>query len=151
VAALENCREFKQQKTVIKEIIMLATLCQSPVRRFLVIFCMLTGFTISAGAQSSQTKIPPEFLELDHQRCMNGCVPGFGEKTCKPLCDCTVNEFKNKMSYDKYLDLSVQLSKSDVSPEMRSFLDEVANFCTAEIDRLGIEIGEGAPKSAAPQ
>lgn len=129
---------------------MSTTLNHAPTRRLLAIFLMITGFAFGAIAQSAQTTIPPEFLELDHQRCMNGCVPGFGEKTCKPLCDCTITEFKNKMSYETYLDLSVQLSKSELSPDMRIFLDDVAKFCTAEVERMGIQIGEGAPKPQTP-
>ncbi len=109
-------------------------------RTFLAVTTLMLG-TASVLAQSKT--VPEDLLALDHQRCMNGCVPGFGEQTCKPLCDCTVNEFKTKLTFESYLDMSVQLSRNTVTPEMRAFLDKVANFCTAELDRQGIEIGQG--------
>lgn len=99
--------------------------------------------TASFSANALQDPIPDDFLLLDHQRCMNGCVPGFGETTCRPLCDCTINEFKSKLTYDRYLDMQVQLSRNEVTADMRSFLDGVAKFCTAELDRLGIKVGSG--------
>lgn len=103
-----------------------------------------TTISFSVSAQSQQT-IPEDLLALDHQRCMNGCVPGFGETTCKPLCDCTIKEFKNKLTFERYLELSVQLSKNTLTPELRKFLDDTANYCTAELDRMGIAIGEPEP------
>lgn len=98
--------------------------------------------TTIAVAQQSET-IPEDLLALDHQRCMNGCVPGFGAATCKPLCDCTVAEFKTRLDFEAYLDMSVQLSKNAIKPEMRKLLDDVAKMCTAEIERQGIEVGSG--------
>lgn len=97
--------------------------------------------TMAFSAQGEQ--IPEDLLSLDHQRCMNGCVPGFGEATCKPLCDCTVSEFKKRLDFEAYLDMSVQLSKNAIKPELRALLDDVAKMCTAEIEKQGIEIGSG--------
>lgn len=105
---------------------------------------MLCATTVAAQNKS----VPEDLLALDHQRCMNGCIPGFGEDTCKPLCDCTVGEFRKQLTFEEYLDMSVQLSRNEVAPGMREFLDKVANFCTAELDRLGIVIGDG---TAAPE
>ncbi len=111
-------------------------------------------FTIVVGvtptlAQSQD--IPEDLLALDHQRCMNGCVPGFGEATCKPLCDCTVGEFKKKLTFESYLDMSVQLSRNTLTPELRTFLDTVANYCTAELDRQGIQVGDGGSTPPASE
>lgn len=104
---------------------------------------------VGAATVFAQTReVPEDLLALDHQRCMNGCVPGFGEKTCKALCDCTVSEFKKKLTFESYLDMSVQLSRNALTPELRSFLDTVANYCTAELDRQGIEVGEGTAPPA---
>ena len=96
---------------------------------------------IATPVLAQSQPIPEDLLALDHQRCMNGCVPGFGEQACKVLCDCTVSEFKKKLTFESYLDMSVQLSKNDLTEGVRAFLDTVANYCTAELDRLGIEIG----------
>jgi len=92
-------------------------------------------------AQSSQDVIPKELLDLDYQRCTNDCVPGFGEATCKPLCECTVTEFQKRLNYAQYLDLSVQLSRAEIKPESRALLDNIANYCTAELDKKGIIVG----------
>lgn len=97
--------------------------------------------TFAVTAQSNP--IPADMLALDHQRCMQGCVPGYGEATCKPLCDCTVTEFKKTMSFDEYLDMSVQLSRNAISPALREYLDRVANYCAAEVERSGVEVGSG--------
>ncbi len=122
--------------------------------RFATVMVLMLAVSLSPGnfAQAQQSPVPDDLLALDHQRCMNGCVPGFGEKTCKPLCDCTVSEFKKQLSFETYLDMSVQLTRNAVTPEMQEFLGKVANFCTAELDRKGIEVGEGTDgKPAAPK
>lgn len=101
------------------------------------------------AAQSAQDIIPKELLDLDYQRCENDCVPGFGEATCKPLCECTVGEFQKRLDYAKYLDLSVQLSRGELKPESRTLLDNIANYCTAELDKKGVVIGGPQEKAAA--
>lgn len=110
---------------------------------------LLSASLIAGSVLAQQSEIPADLLALDHQRCMNGCVPGFGEATCKPLCDCTVAEFKKQLTFEQYLDMSVQLSRNEVGPELRKFLDGIANYCTAELDRQGIEIGTGAEAKPA--
>lgn len=100
-------------------------------------------FLFSGGVLAQSSEIPSELLDLDRQRCMRDCVPGFGETTCKPLCDCTVVEFKKRLDFSRYLDLSAQLSRGEVDPENRKMLDEIANQCAAELERSGIKVGEG--------
>ena len=113
------------------------------------VMVVLMPFQTMAFAQ--QKPIPDDLLALDHQRCMNGCVPGYGEQTCKPLCDCTIGEFKKQLTFEAYLDMSVQLTRNIVSAEMQEFLNKVANFCTGELDRNGIVIGEGVKPAPAEQ
>ena len=123
---------------------------------FIGLLALLFATAFSAQAayvlQPAANQIPEELLVLDHQRCMNGCVPGFGDKTCKPLCDCTVVEFRKKMDYDTYIVMSAQLAQNNVSAEMRALLDGIAKMCAAEIERLGIEVGEGSelPEPSRP-
>ncbi|MEX0299375.1 MAG: hypothetical protein AB3N28_09920 [Kordiimonas sp.] len=114
---------------------------------------MVVGFCASGAAiaQSSQDVIPKELLDLDYQRCENDCVPGFGEATCKPLCECTVSEFQKRLDYARYLDLSVQLSRGELKPESRILLDDIAKHCTAELDKNGIAVGSPDPETKAPQ
>lgn len=98
---------------------------------------------ISCVVVAQQTDpIPDVYLAVDHKDCMSGCVPGFGEKTCKPLCDCTVSQFKQKLSFDQYKDMRLQISRNEVLPDMRIFLDDVAKICTAELDQQGVVVGE---------
>ena len=119
-------------------------------RFFAVMLLVLSGFLpVEHSAFAQQNPVPDDLLALDHQRCMNGCVPGFGEQTCKPLCDCTVGEFKKQLSFDTYLDMSVQLTRNTVTPEMREFLGKIANYCTEELDRKGIEVGQGVEGNPA--
>lgn len=106
----------------------------------LAVFIAMLG---SGAALAQKTEIPAELLDLDRQRCMTDCVPGFGEETCKPLCDCTVAEFKKRLDFDKYLDLSAQLSRNELTAENRSFLDSVAKYCTAQLDKAGVPVGGG--------
>ena len=114
-----------------------------------IVMAVLSLAFFAAPVLAQSKPIPEDLLALDQQRCMNGCVPGFGEKTCKSLCDCTVNEFKKKLTFESYLDMSVQLSKNELTESVRSFLDTVANYCTAELDRKGIEVGEGTSEGDA--
>jgi len=107
------------------------------IRSFLFLLYVAGGS--AAFAQSSQ--IPKDLLDLDYQRCVNDCVPGFGETTCKPLCECTVGEFKKRLDFDTYLELSVQLSRSEISPKNRALLDDVAKMCTAKLEADGVVIG----------
>lgn len=100
-------------------------------------------FFAGSAAQAQSAEIPADLLDLDRQRCLSECVPGYGEATCKPLCECTVTEFKKRLDFSRYLDLSAQLSRNELSPENRTFLDEVANYCTAELDKSGVQVGSG--------
>lgn len=108
-----------------------------------ILFLIVVFAIFQPKATAQEKTIPADLLTLDHQRCMNGCVPGFGEQTCKPLCDCTVDEFKKQLTFEAYLDMSVQLTRNSLTQEMQAFLGKVANYCTGELDRKGIEIGEG--------
>jgi len=114
-----------------------------------VMFSFISVLNAEHATLAQQNPIPEDLLTLDHQRCMNGCVPGFGEQTCRPLCDCTMGEFKKQLSFEAYLDMSVQLTRNTVTPEMQEFLGKVANFCTAELDRKGIEVGQGVEEKPA--
>ncbi|WP_308911813.1 hypothetical protein [Pseudokordiimonas caeni] len=104
---------------------------------------------VAAGTSAMAAPIPEDLLAVDQQRCMKGCVPGYGEATCKPLCDCTVREFKNRLDMDKYLSLSVELSKNEVSDTNRTLLDDIAKMCAAEIEKANIPVGE--PQAETPQ
>lgn len=107
------------------------------------LFVLVIIAIFQPGVMAQEKTIPEDLLALDHQRCMNGCVPGFGEQTCKPLCDCTVGEFKKQLTFEAYLDMSVQLTRNTLTPELQKFLAKVANYCTGELDRKGIEVGNG--------
>lgn len=107
------------------------------IRNILITLYMAGG--AAAFAQSSQ--IPDDMLALDRQRCENDCIPAYGEAACKALCGCMVVEYKKTLSFDEYLELTVQLSKNKISPKNRKLLDEIALRCTKQIEDAGIEIG----------
>jgi len=100
-------------------------------------------FLLTGSVFAQSTEIPADLLDLDRQRCMRDCVPGFGETTCKPLCDCTVVEFQKRLDFSRYLDLSAQLSRGELAPENRKMLDEIANYCASELEKSGVEVGTG--------
>ncbi len=111
----------------------------------------LFGITLvtstSVMAQSvTESKIPKELLELDRKRCEADCTPTYGETTCKALCNCTVVEFDKRLDFDKYVVLSAQLSRNELSPESRLLLDVIAKRCTALVEQSGIVIGPVDPK-----
>jgi len=111
------------------------------------LFMLYVAGGSAAFAQSNQ--IPKDLLELDFQRCVNDCVPAFGETTCMPLCECTVDEFKKRLDFDDYLELSVQLSRGEIAPKNRTLLDDIAKMCTAKIEKDGIEVGSATDAPAS--
>ncbi len=103
------------------------------------------GSALQAQAPAGKT-IPQDLLQLDHQRCMQDCAPSFGEATCRPLCDCTIDQFSKRLDFSRYLDLSAQLAQADIKPGNRKLLDDIANYCTAELEKNGVAIGGPASK-----
>lgn len=107
------------------------------------VFGATVGYLVlgATAALAQSTVIPEDLLNLDRQRCMTDCTPNFGETTCKPLCDCTVAEFKKRFDFSQYLELSAQLSRNEVTPPNRTVLDAIAKQCTAALDQAGVEVG----------
>ena len=102
------------------------------------------GVVLASGAAMAQSQqIPQDMLDLDYQRCMKDCEPGFGAETCKPLCECTVGEFKKRLDFAAYLDLSAQLSRNELSDENRKMLDGIANMCASKLEKSGVKVGDG--------
>ena len=103
-------------------------------------------------AQSAKdNKIPQELLELDRKRCETGCLEQVGKQVCTMLCECTISEFQKRLDFDKYLELSAQLSREEVSPENRLLLDVIAKRCTAVVEQSGIQIGQQPPADKTDQ
>jgi hypothetical protein len=100
----------------------------------------------SAVAVAQSKAIPADLLALDRQRCMKDCEPGFGAETCKPLCDCTVEEFQKRLDFSKYLDLSAQLARGELSADNRTLLDGIANYCASQLGDAGVAVGSGDAK-----
>lgn len=96
-----------------------------------------------SGALAQSATIPKELLDLDRLRCMQGCEANASTEACTALCNCTVSEFQKRLNMDKYLTLSAQISRNELSVENRTLLDDVANYCVAELDKAGIDVGTG--------
>ena len=113
--------------------------------RFLKTLAVLTPLVTGTAVLAQSSDIPQDLLDLDNQRCMKDCEPGFGAETCKPLCDCTVTEFKKRLDFAHYLDLSAQLARNELSAENRELLDGVANYCASQLEKSGIQVGGSTP------
>lgn len=111
--------------------------------RFLKAAAVSVLLMASGSVLAQQTEIPADLLTLDFQRCMKDCEPGFGKETCTPLCNCTVDEFKKRLDFSKYLDLSAELSRGELSAGNRTVLDNIANFCASELEKSGVKVGSG--------
>ncbi|WP_417460100.1 hypothetical protein [Kordiimonas sp.] len=111
--------------------------------RFLKAAAASVLFMASGAALAQQSEIPADLLALDFQRCMKDCEPGFGKETCTPLCNCTVDEFKKQLDFSKYLDLSAELSRGELSASNRSLLDGIANYCASQLEKSGVKVGSG--------
>ncbi|WP_262691179.1 hypothetical protein [Kordiimonas aestuarii] len=109
--------------------------------RFLSIAVAAVSLVAGSAAFAQQKDIPQDLLDLDYQRCMKDCEPGFGAATCKPLCECTVAEFNKRLDFSAYLDLSAQLSRNELSPNNRELLDGVANYCASQLEKSGVQVG----------
>jgi len=119
------------------------------VKRFFRYSLFLLYVMGGSAAFAQSTQIPKDLLDLDYQRCVNDCVPAYGETTCAPLCSCTVKEFEKRLDFDAYLELSVELSRGEISPKSRILLDDIAVYCAGEIEREGIEVGSPADEQPA--
>ncbi len=113
-----------------------------PIFKTLAVFCAALFFQ---GAIAAAQEISNDSLLVDYSNCMTGCLDYEGELGCEVLCGCTVERFKSELDQDQYIALFDQLSQNEVSPENRAFLDETANLCVAEMDRLLAEFGLDSP------
>ncbi|WP_417451958.1 hypothetical protein [Kordiimonas sp.] len=109
--------------------------------RLMTVAIATVSLMVGGAALAQESQIPQELLDLDYQRCMKDCEPGFGAATCKPLCECTVREFSKRLDFSAYLDLSAELSRNELSQGNREILDGVANYCTAELEKSGVVVG----------
>ena len=91
-------------------------------------------------------EIPEEALMVDYTNCMTGCSEFEGPLGCEVLCGCTVERFKVALNEETYNLLQDQLGKDEISPENRAFLDETANLCVAEMDRIMAEFFLDVPE-----
>lgn len=94
-----------------------------------------------AGAEN----IPEESLIVDYTNCMTGCMEYEGKLGCEILCGCTMERFEEALNKEQYIALYDQISQDEVSPENRAFLDETANMCVAEMDRILAEFNLATP------
>ena len=96
---------------------------------------MLVGAVFSVSAAAAE-EIPEDLLVMDYFRCMEGCLDVSGQTSCEILCGCSMSRFRAELDLETYTALLEQMSSDEVTPENRTFLDETANMCVAELDRL---------------
>ena len=117
---------------------------------FLFLPLQAQAFSDESGAMNKTGReVPEALLEVDYQNCYKSCTANFEGATCETLCKCTAREFKKRLDFDHYLDLRVQLARNEIRPESRKFLDEVAKFCAAVVEKK--EASSKADSTAADQ
>ena len=99
---------------------------------------------LNIGLSSAQN-IPEESLIVDYTNCMTGCMDFESKLGCEILCGCTMKRFEEALTEEQYIALYDQISQDEVNPENRAFLDETAQMCVAEMDRLLAEFALDPP------
>jgi len=112
------------------------------------IFKVLGAF-LALGLFNIQTspaeEISEDNLVVDFANCMTGCLEYEGRFGCEILCGCTVEHFRSTLNEEQYIALYDELSRDEVSPENRAFLDGIANTCVAEMDEILAEYDLATP------
>ncbi len=107
-------------------------------------FFVILLFVFEAHAFAED--IPEDALMVDFTNCMTGCSDFEGAFGCEILCGCTVERFKVALNEKTYNILQDQIGKGEITPENRAFLDETANICVAEMDRIMAEFFPEIPE-----
>ena len=89
-------------------------------------------------------EIPRQLLRENLEFCKLGCGQNNSELICQILCDCTVRQFDQNLSLDRYLRVTEAMESGDMLDEDREFLNETAKFCTAKLDAI-LPPGKGKP------
>lgn len=97
----------------------------------------------TAARAQEPPAIPEEALQADHAECMAGCLQNNDEKTCTILCDCTINQFREKLDMLRYRALRAEMQRGTIGIANRIFLDSMGQYCTGKLERL-------LPDEAAP-
>lgn len=95
---------------------------------------------------ASAQDIPEDMLLVDYANCMKNCLESEGQMTCEVLCGCTMSRFRSELDMDSYSALLEEMNRDEISPDNRAFLDETAQMCVAELDRLMGEMGLEEPE-----
>lgn len=110
-------------------------------------FFLILLFVSEVHAYAAE--IPEDNLMIDYANCMTGCVEYEGQLGCEVLCGCTMQRFQDALTEEKYLVLKEEIANNEVSLENRTFLDETANMCVAEMDRILAEFFLDVPDEGA--
>ena len=81
-------------------------------------------------------EIPRELLRENLDLCKVGCGQNNPALVCEILCDCTVRQFDQNLSLDRYLRVTEAMESGGMLDEDRVFLDETAKICTAKLDSI---------------
>lgn len=110
---------------------------------------LLVGFVFSISGAAAD-EIPEDLLMMDYYQCMEGCLDVSGQTSCEILCGCSMSQFRSNLDAEGYNELLGQMSRDEVTPENRTFLDDTANLCVAELDRLFEESLLDMPEEVLP-
>lgn len=77
--------------------------------------------------------IPLPLLESDRKSCKASCEKSYSGKQCNQLCDCTISALHKKVSFDRYLQLTSEISKNKLSKSNAALMSSIAEQCSKEI------------------
>ncbi len=99
-------------------------------RAFLTVLVCFAPWAVAAQ------EIPRELLRENLNFCKAGCGQNNSELICEILCDCTVRQFDQNLSLDRYLRVTEAMETGKILPEDRDFLTDTAKICTAKLDAI---------------
>jgi hypothetical protein len=79
--------------------------------------------------------IPAEMLATDRAEFFEGCREREDDElVCQILADCTTRHFENDMDLAMYISMREQFDAKAVANDLRTYLDQVAVICMAELE-----------------
>lgn len=109
---------------------------------------VFTAASLFVAGNVAAQEIPKELLTLGLNECKTSCTPAFGEKVCKQLCSCSMNEFKKRLNLPEYLALKSATVQNKITKDQRKVMDGIAKVCDA---KLTIDVPKPKVRKPAPK
>lgn len=99
---------------------------------------LLMALSLSTTVMADE-KMRRDMLARDHDKCLVGCLANNDGAVCELLCGCTIEAFE-KLPFEAYVRLNIELNSGTVSEANRGMLTETALACAAEVDKAFPEL-----------